>query len=200
MMLTLSGAGRVALAAVISCTLGGCALFQATPPTASVETKPAAPAQLRPSGKQRRLIAEAVAREARKQGVPEDLALAVAKVESSFNPMARSSAGAVGVMQILPRTARSLGHRGSIRDLFRPEVNIRYGVAYLRQGFLEAGPRWAVLRYHGGPNTRIHGPRTQGYATKVLAFANLPADGWIERGTVQLAMADVATAARFVQQ
>jgi hypothetical protein len=64
-MLTLSGAGRVALAAVISCTLGGCALFQATPPTASVETKPAAPAQLRPSGKQRRLIAEAVAREAR---------------------------------------------------------------------------------------------------------------------------------------
>ncbi len=125
---------------------------------------------------------------------------AVAKVESSFNPTARSSAGAVGVMQILPRTARSLGHRGSIRDLFRPEVNIRYGIAYLKQGFLEAGPRWAVLRYHGGPNTRIHGPRTHGYATKVLAFANLPADGWIERGTVQLAMADVATASRFVQQ
>ncbi len=200
MMLSLSGAGRVALAAVISCTLGGCALLQASPPTASVEAKAAAPTQLRPTGKQRRLIAEAVAREARKQGVPEDLALAVAKVESSFNPTARSSAGAVGVMQILPRTARSLGHRGSIRDLFRPEVNIRYGIAYLKQGFLEAGPRWAILRYHGGPNTRIHGPRTHGYATKVLAFANLPADGWIERGTVQLAMADVATASRFVRQ
>lgn len=42
-------------------------------------------------------------------GVPPTIAHAVVRVESGYNPRARSSAGAIGIMQVLPRTARAMG-------------------------------------------------------------------------------------------
>ena len=56
------------------------------------------------------------------------LLAAVAYVESRFDPMARSSAGAMGVMQLMPGTARSLG----VTDATDPQQNIRGGAHYLR--------------------------------------------------------------------
>eukprot|EP01035_Chromulina_nebulosa_P064005 gene64005-87528_t len=63
---------------------------------------------------------------AKTYGVPVDLAHAVIRIESNFNPKARGSAGEVGLMQIKPATARSVGYKGSTKALYDPETNIRY--------------------------------------------------------------------------
>jgi soluble lytic murein transglycosylase-like protein len=53
---------------------------------------------------------------------------AVIFVESQYNPAARSPAGAIGLMQLMPDTAKRYG----VKDLLDPEQNIRAGAAYLR--------------------------------------------------------------------
>ena len=70
---------------------------------------------------------ELVKREAATHGFDWPLIVAQMYQESRFDPKARSHAGALGLMQILPRTAREFG----VRDLRDPEQSIRAGVAYL---------------------------------------------------------------------
>jgi soluble lytic murein transglycosylase len=65
------------------------------------------------------------------------LLAAVIETESKFNPDAHSSAGAVGLMQLTPRTAKGIalytgGTRFRVSDLTKPDLNIRYGAWYLR--------------------------------------------------------------------
>ncbi len=67
------------------------------------------------------------------------LLAAVIETESKFDPNARSSAGAIGLMQLTPQTAKEAwaaegsGTRFRVSDLTNPEVNVRYGAWYLRQ-------------------------------------------------------------------
>lgn len=79
----------------------------------------------------------AVRTEADRYGLDAALIAAVAEAESGFVPDSRSSQGAVGVMQILPNTARFIARQPSRpspspEDLTNPEVGIAYGAWYLR--------------------------------------------------------------------
>ena len=96
----------------------------------------------------RAMIIEEAARNA---VVPATLALAVARVESNFNPSAQSSAGARGVMQIMPATAR--GEFNTAPDvLWDARSNIRMGIDFLEQLYVMYGRDWnaALSHYNGG--------------------------------------------------
>lgn len=81
-------------------------------------------------------------------GVDPDLGVAVLKVESDFRRRAESSAGAQGLMQIMPGTQEHLG----VEDPFDPEDNIAAGVRYLGWLMEKYGSmRLAVAAYNAGP-------------------------------------------------
>lgn len=108
-------------------------------------------------------------------GVDLNLLKAIGKAESNFNPQAVSSAGAQGVMQLMPATARSLG----VVDSFDARSNIFGGAKYIA-GLLERYQGNTVLAlsaYNAGSgNVEKYGgvppfAETQNYVKKVLAYA-----------------------------
>ncbi len=130
---------------------------------------------------------------ASKWGVPEWLALAVAKAESAFNPSAKSSAGAIGVMQLMPATAAGLHV-----DPYDSSQNIDGGVhllatllkqyngdASLALAAYNAGPG-AVAKYGGVPPYA----ETQNYVAKILGGSNVS-----DMGATQNQVWPVGTAA-----
>lgn len=84
-------------------------------------------------------------------GVPSALVHAVIAVESGWRREAKNGTS-VGLMQITPSTARSLGYRGSTQGLYDPETNIKFGVQYLALAYERAGGDLCgtVSRYQSG--------------------------------------------------
>lgn len=97
-------------------------------------------------------VMQMVSDEAVRNGrVPVALALAVARVESNFDDQAISSAGARGVMQIMPAVARA--EPGPVAgQLMEAKVNVRLGVAQLERLYDQYGQDWelALSHYNGG--------------------------------------------------
>jgi hypothetical protein len=100
-------------------------------------------------------VARAIVEEATRTALDPRLVLAVIHVESSFDPLAVSHAGAVGLMQLLVPTMRQEVARSRLpsADPLDPAANVRAGVRYLRRlldafGDLEL----ALLAYNAGPN------------------------------------------------
>jgi soluble lytic murein transglycosylase-like protein len=111
---------------------------------------------------------------ARRYELPAALIKAVIQVESNFNPMAVSVAGAKGLMQLMDVTAASLG----VKDSFDPVQNIEGGAAYLRRLLDRYGQvPLALAAYNAGPGTvdRYGGippyAETQAYVRRVLQIA-----------------------------
>jgi soluble lytic murein transglycosylase-like protein len=107
-----------------------------------------------------------------KHGVPADLLVAVAKQESAFNPRAVSPAGAQGLMQLMPATARGLG----VANSFDPAQAVD-GAARLLKGLLSEFGRTdlALAAYNAGPGAvhRYNGvppyAETQNYVRRIMA-------------------------------
>lgn len=116
-----------------------------------------------------------IAKHAAENGVPFDLADAVVRIESRYNP-AVANGGAVGLMQIKPQTARGLGYEGGAAGLKNPETNVRFGMKYLAQAYrMSRGDTCAtVMRYQSGHYaTRMSGAnRTYCAKARTIMAAN----------------------------
>lgn len=110
---------------------------------------------------------------AKKYELDPDLLKAIAKVESNFNPRAVSPKGAMGVMQLIPSTARLVG----VSDPFDPVENIHGGAKYLRMLLDEFGDlKLSLAAYNAGPEAvrQYRGippfPETINYVKNVLEY------------------------------
>jgi len=104
-----------------------------------------------------------------REGVPIALAHAVVRVESNYRSSARGAAGEVGLMQIKPATARGMGYRGSVKALFDPETNIRWGMKYLGKAHVLGGGSTCgtILKYNAGHGAKRMNKVSSRYCSKV---------------------------------
>ncbi|WP_181918419.1 MULTISPECIES: transglycosylase SLT domain-containing protein [unclassified Wenzhouxiangella] len=136
--------------------------------------------------------------EARRHGVDPALAYGLMRAESAMQPDARSSAGALGLLQLMPGTARAVARRQGLRydgseSLIDPEINVPLGIAHLGELFRDFDGNWVrvAAAYNAGANAverwldeRPETPpdvwietmpyyETRDYVPKVLAFATI---------------------------
>jgi soluble lytic murein transglycosylase-like protein len=125
---------------------------------------------------QRQRIKEAIGRAAAKFDLPVNLIEAVVKAESAYQVGAQSAAGAQGLMQLMPATAKELG----VDDPFDIRQNIDGGARYLSRMLerYEGDIEKALSAYNAGPGTvdkyagRVPYPETRAYVKRVLAYSH----------------------------
>jgi soluble lytic murein transglycosylase len=130
---------------------------------------------------------------AKRHNLDPALLAAVIYQESKFQPGAKSSSGAIGLMQLTPETARGIAIRthGSAfhtRDLYNPEINIRYGAWYLDNLFRKYGTERLVLAaYNAGQGNvdkwqangqQIQFSETKAYVSRVEDLKRIYRTAW----------------------
>ncbi|WP_299071851.1 lytic transglycosylase domain-containing protein [uncultured Paraglaciecola sp.] len=124
-------------------------------------------------------IKKIVIEQAKIIGVEPALALGIARVESNFNPLALSSAGAKGVMQIMPQTAK-LEFGVPSYKLYNPTTNIKIGIEFIKHliEVYDGRVDIALSHYNGGSRVRSATgelgviPATKQYVRSVLQYAH----------------------------
>lgn len=123
-----------------------------------------------------------IGKAAKATGLPVSFLEAVIAQESGGNPLAKSKAGAGGMMQLMPGTAKDLG----VSNVFDPEQNIMGGAKYLKQNLDKFGsPELALAAYNAGPgNVQKYGNKippfneTQSYVQNIMKnVGSLPGFG-----------------------
>jgi Transglycosylase SLT domain len=117
---------------------------------------------------------EIIDRVAAEQDVPVKLVRAVIQVESAYNVRARSAKGAMGLMQLMPATARQY----AVADPYDPASNIEAGIKHLKSLLQRLPVALALAAYNAGESAvqRFNGippyPETRNYVSRILALAN----------------------------
>ena len=139
----------------------------AEPPKPS-NTANAQPAKPAPVTSFKAIVRAMVEKEVQKTGLPADIADAVVRVESDYNPATIGSVGEIGLMQVRPETAAMLGFRGSNDDLAKPEINIHYGVIYLSKAWRLANGDLcrALMKYRAGHGEETMSPLSVEYCRR----------------------------------
>ena len=131
---------------------------------------------------------------ARNYRIDPALLAAVIDVESKFRANAKSSSGAIGLMQLLPSTAHGIavhtgGSRFETQDLYDPEINVRYGSWYLRHLLdkYDDDERTALAAYNAGQynvdrwrasGSGIRFSETRAYVARVEDLKQIYRDVW----------------------
>lgn len=111
--------------------------------------------------------------------VSPQLVLSIIKVESSFNPQAKSAKGAVGLMQILPSTAKWVCEQRSVpfgeNMLYSPEFNIDVGTYYLSYLLTKfKNQDTAIVAYNAGEGTVKNWLANLSYSTNGVELVQIP--------------------------
>jgi soluble lytic murein transglycosylase-like protein len=118
---------------------------------------------------------EIIAQASAAHGVDPLLVRALIQVESNYKPRARSPKGAMGLMQLMPATARQYG----VRNPYDPKANIEAGIKHLKGLIDKLDVELALAAYNAGEGAvkRFKGippyRETRNYVTKILALAGL---------------------------
>jgi soluble lytic murein transglycosylase-like protein len=147
--------------------------IQAAPASITFSAPPPVPVPVPvPVNDARARLWPVVRAEAVQQGVPPALADAVAIVETGYTPSAVGSSGEIGLMQIMPATARGLGFVAPMNDLFVPETNIHFGVAYLARAWAASGGNAcrALMKYRAGVAQEGYSPLSIQYCRRAAAW------------------------------
>ncbi len=151
---------------------------------------------------ERKRLAAAIVEEALVANLDPALVLAIIEIESDYDPHSKGSAGASGLMQVIPETlSETLQGEGELSEGVRADqvMNVQAGVRYYRRLLsMFKSPELALMAYNAGPQ-RISGylktgrfpPRFRGYPRRVLAetarlhrvFAIVPAPMVAERSS-----------------
>ena len=129
--------------------------------------------------KRKTTFEDLIAKAAKKYGISYQILNSVVKAESDYNPNAVSQAGAQGLMQLMPDTAKSLG----VKNPFNPIENIEGGAKYLSRlaKQFNGDIQLALAAYNAGPgNVQKYGgippfKETQNYVKKVMNNLDLKA-------------------------
>jgi hypothetical protein len=144
-----------------------------TAPQAAVQEEPKAPTAIRTPGLKDSIYNELITAAAETHGVDPILVQALIQVESNFQPRARSHKGAMGLMQLMPATAREY----KVRNAYDPKSNIDAGVRRLKSLIDKWGAtdlalaaynagEGAVARFNGIPPYR----ETRTYVSRILSL------------------------------
>lgn len=153
-LLAYRNGGFRAVLSSIMIMLSACAVVSCAAADATAESPfTAPPARLKPAAQSRDPWAADVAEAATRFAIPERWIRAVMAVESTGDRTARSPKGAMGLMQIMPKTWNELRRRyGLGHDPWQPRANILAGAAYLREMHDRYGSMAAMLAaYNAGP-------------------------------------------------
>ena len=139
-------------------------------PEPEAETPPAPPVPSAPTVP----YGDIIDRFSAEQNVPVTLVRAVIQIESAYNERARSPKGAMGLMQLMPATARHY----AVADPYDPASNIEAGIKHLKSLLQRLPVGLALAAYNAGEAAvqRFNGippyPETRNYVSRILALAN----------------------------
>jgi hypothetical protein len=109
-----------------------------------------------------------IARYASENALPYELADAIIRLESRYNPQAHNGIN-LGLTQVNLRTAQSLGYKGDAAGLLEVETNLHYGLKYLARAYALAGGDTCgtILRYQFGHRTQAMTAASRAYCARV---------------------------------